>query len=111
MTAVTWDLGYLNSAILFAILIAFVTLAHYGAAAVFGLEYRHQSSNAVLAFWLAYILTRPLGASFADWAGKPAALKGLGWGDGPVTLGLTLLIVGFVWLLAATRVDIDPKQG
>ena len=44
--------------------------------------YRLLGWNAILSFWTAYVLTRPLGASFADWIGKPANLSGLGWGDG-----------------------------
>ena len=108
-TAVTWHLGYLDSAVLFAVVIVLVTLAHFGATAVSSLKNREQSRNAVLAFWLAYILTRPLGASIADWTGKSSSFGGLGWGDGTVTLGLTVLIVGFVWFLAATRVDIEHE--
>ena len=80
MTAVTLDLGYLDLAILFAVLIALVTAAHYAAKGILGLERRHQSRNAVLAFWLAYVVTRPLGASFADWTGKAPTFGGLGGG-------------------------------
>ena len=110
MTAVTLHLGYLDSGILFAGLIALVTAAHYAAKGVLDLEHRQQSRNAVLAFWLAYIITRPLGASFADWTGKAPGFGGLGWGDGTVTLGLSALIIGFVWFLAATRIDVEDKH-
>ena len=87
-----------------------VTAAHYGAKGVLDLGHRQQSRNAVLAFWLAYIITRPLGASFADWTGKAPSFGGLGWGDGTVTLGLSVLIVGFVWFLAATRIDVEDNR-
>jgi uncharacterized membrane-anchored protein len=110
MTAVTLRLGFLASGILFAGLIALVTAAHYAAKAVLDPEHPHQSRNAVLAFWLAYIITRPLGASFADWTGKAPSFGGLGWGDGTVTIGLSLLIVAFVWLLAATRFDNEDER-
>ena len=110
MTAVTLHLGYLNSGLLFAGLIALVTAAHYAAKGVLDLEYRQQSRNAVLAFWFAYIMTRPLGASFADWAGKAQGFGGLGWGDGVVTLVLSAMIVGFVWFLAVTRLDIEDEH-
>ena len=70
MTAVTFGLGYLSSGILFAGLIALVAALHYGVKAIMSSEHHPQSANVVLAFWLAYILTRPLGASFADWAGN-----------------------------------------
>ncbi|MFX8079174.1 hypothetical protein ABTK74_20525, partial [Acinetobacter baumannii] len=49
-----------------------------------------------LAFWFAYIVTRPLGASFADWLGVSHARGGLALGPGPVSLVLALLIVAFV---------------
>ena len=109
MTAVTLHLGYLDSGVLFASLIALVTAAHYAAKGLLDLEHWQQSRNAVLAFWLAYVITRPLGASFADWTGKAPGFGGLGWGDGTVTLGLSVLIIGFVWFLAATRIDVEDK--
>ena len=43
--------------------------------------------NAVLAFWAAYVLTRPVGASFADWFGQPEVRGGLGLGSGRVAAG------------------------
>ena len=64
----------------------------------------------ILSFWFAYLVTRPLGASFADWMGKPKADGGLGWGQGTVSLVLTALIVGFVWYLAATRKDVSRRR-
>jgi uncharacterized membrane-anchored protein len=107
MTAITLKLGYFSSGVLFAILIAIVTITHYAVGAFLTAKHRHLSRNAVLAFWLAYILTRPLGASFADWMGKAQSLGGLGWGDGLVTLGLTILIVGFVVFLTFTHKDVE----
>ena len=64
----------------------------------------------ILSFWFAYVVTRPLGASFADWMGKPKADGGLGWGQGTVSLVLTALIVGFVWYLAVTRKDVSRRR-
>ncbi len=107
MTASTLGLGYLTSGIVFAILIVLVAIAHYIAKGVLSAAHERQSRNAVLAFWLAYILTRPLGASFADWMGKSASIGGLGWGDGTVALGLTVLIICFVAYLSITRVDVE----
>lgn len=90
MTATTLHLGYLASGFLFLGLIALPLLAYW----LFDLD-------AVLAFWLAYILTRPLGASFADWAGVSHVRGGLGWGTGPVSFSLLVLIVLLVvWLTA-----------
>ena len=71
LTAYTLHLGFLASGILFAVVIAVPALAH-----------RFARLDAVVAFWLAYIVTRPLGASFADWMGVPHDLSGLNWGQG-----------------------------
>jgi uncharacterized membrane-anchored protein len=98
MTAITLHLGYLASGVMFAVLIAIPAVGHWQ----FGL-------NEVLAFWFAYILTRPLGASFADWMAVPASRGGLGLGYGPVSLGLAILIVGFVAYLTVTRTDVRAE--
>jgi len=98
LTAATLGLGYFSSGVLFAILFAVPALAYR----LFGL-------NEVFAFWFAYIMTRPLGASFADWFGKPI-LGGLGLGDTKVALVLTILIVGFVGYLTVTRKDMKGEQ-
>jgi uncharacterized membrane-anchored protein len=90
MTASTLGLGYFGSGILFAILIAIPAIG-----------WRWFSMNAILAFWIAYVLTRPLGASFADWVGRPHALGGLGVGTGLVSLGLSIVIVVIVGYLQA----------
>ncbi|GAA3075711.1 hypothetical protein GCM10020000_71240 [Streptomyces olivoverticillatus] len=62
------------------------------------------------AFWSAYILTRPLGASFADWMGVPAGRGGVGWGTGPVTLALLVPIIALVSYLAVSRKDTPAEQ-
>ncbi|MFD0328601.1 hypothetical protein ACFQZC_11135 [Streptacidiphilus monticola] len=87
LTAGTLGWGYLASGVVFAVVIAVPALAHWK----LGL-------NAVFAFWFAYIVTRPLGASFADWMAAPHEHTGLGWGYGPVTAVWTVLIVLFVLL-------------
>jgi len=98
MTAITLHLGYFASGVMFIILIAIPALAYWK----FGM-------NEILAFWFAYILTRPLGASFADWIGKPHNASGLGVGTGLVSIYLTILIVGFVGYLTVTRKDVKSK--
>jgi len=98
MTASTLKLGYFASFVLFAVLFALPGLAYW----LFGL-------NEIVAFWFAYIMTRPLGASFADWLGKPY-LGGLGLNDGKVALVLTILIIGFVGYLTVTRKDMKGEQ-
>ena len=94
LTAFTLHLGYLTSTVLFA-----------GAIAVPALAYWCGWLGAVPAFWSAYVLTRPLGASLADWLGKPAGLHGLGYGDGTVTLVATAVIVALVAHLVVTGRD------
>jgi uncharacterized membrane-anchored protein len=107
MTATTLHLGYFSSGVIFAILIAIVAAAHYIVKGILSAEHKHQSHNAVLAFWLAYILTRPLGASFADWMGVSPARSGLGWGTGPVSLVLLILIICLVAYVTVTKVDVE----
>jgi len=98
MTAITLHLGYLYSGIFFTIIFFLPFFA-----------YRKFGLNEVFAFWFAYILTRPLGASFADWIGKPQLLSGLGVGTGTVSVILTILIIGLVGYLTVTRKDIKNK--
>ncbi len=98
LTAATLGLGYFSSGILFAILFAIPALAYW----LFRL-------NAIFAFWFAYIMTRPLGASFADWFGKPI-LGGLGLGDTWVSLVLTILIVIFVGYVTVTHKDVKGEH-
>ncbi len=98
LTAVTMHLGYLLSAVLFAVLIAIPAIG-----------YRWLGWNPILTFWSAYVLTRPLGASVADWLGKPKSLGGLGWGDGPVAFALTGMIAILVAYLAITRRDVQGR--
>jgi uncharacterized membrane-anchored protein len=76
LSADNWGLGNLASGAMFVVLIAVPAIAH-----------RWLGLNAVTAFWVAYILTRPLGASFADWMGMPFRRGGLGLGM-PLTTGL-----------------------
>lgn len=85
MTASTLGLGYFMSGLLFAVLFALPTVAYW-----------RLGLNEIGAFWFAYILTRPLGASFADWIGRPRDLGGVGFGTGQISLILAVLIMGFV---------------
>lgn len=94
MTAATLGLGYLLSGVLFAILFIIPAIGYWK----FGW-------NEIFSFWFAYVITRPLGASFADYFGKPI-LGGLGLGDAQVSVVLTLLIIIFVAYLTVTRKDI-----
>lgn len=62
-------------------------------------------ANAVLAFWLAYILTRPLGANLGDWMGFPTSEGGLGLGVGATSIIFLVAILGTVIYLTIARVD------
>ena len=81
-----------------------------GAIAVPGLAWWRGSLNPIVAFWSAYVITRPLGASVVDWLGKLPGQTGLGWGDGTVS-GLALpVFVALVVYTAVTRRDIQPHR-
>ena len=78
--------GYALSAVMFGAVIAIITLAHY-----------RFKLNAVLAFWLAYILTRPFGASMGDLLSQPVNVGGLGLG----TVGTSGVFLGAIVILIA----------
>jgi uncharacterized membrane-anchored protein len=88
LTADQLGLGFVGSIVLFAVLMTVPALGHW-----------QLRLNAVAAFWFAYILTRPLGASIADWLSKPARHGGVGYGDGPVAAAL---LTAFAVALAVT---------
>ncbi len=92
LAATTLHLGYLASGVLFAVVIAIPAVA-----------FRWRRLNAVIAFWFAYIVTRPLGASFADWMGVSHARGGLAWGTGPVSAVLAGIIVVLVSVISVRR--------
>ncbi len=99
LTATTFGLGYLASGLLFAAVIAIPAFGYW-----------RLRWNAIFCFWFAYVATRPLGASFADWMGKPKSAGGLGLGDGPVALALTIVIFCLVAFLAITRRDVQTAR-
>ena len=94
LLAESMALGYTISAFGFAAVIAVITLGFY----VFKL-------NAITAFWLAYILTRPLGASLGDLLSQPVANGGLGFGTVGTSAIFLIAIFGLVSFLTISRVD------
>jgi uncharacterized membrane-anchored protein len=86
--------GYWATALIVALLIAAITVSHM----IFG-------ANAVLAFWIAYVLTRPLGASLGDGLSQPRADGGLGLGTTWTSVLFLVTIVVVVTYLAVTRRD------
>ncbi|HZQ81951.1 MAG TPA: hypothetical protein VFB25_08250 [Gaiellaceae bacterium] len=95
-TATSLNLGYLSSAILFSVVILLPLLAH-----------RLLALNAIAAFWMSYVVTRPLGASYADYISKPRALSGIAFGDGQTAIVFALAVLVLVIYLALVRPDIQ----
>lgn len=98
-TAVTLRLGFLASGVFFAVAIVLPGLAHW-----------KLRLNSVVAFWISYVLTRPLGASFADYASKPHTLGGANLGNGPTAAACFLAVAALVMYLAVVRPDIQPAH-
>jgi uncharacterized membrane-anchored protein len=96
MSAYTLHFGWFTSGLLFTVIFAIPLVARR----VLGLQ-------EVVAFWFAYIVTRPLGASYADWLGVPKSLGGLNFGRGTVSIALTLAIIAWVAYLWVTKVDVE----
>lgn len=95
MTATTLHIGYLGSGFMFLGLIAIPWLGH-----------RYLGLNEVFAFWMAYVLTRPLGASFADWMAVEHSRGGLGLGAGGASLILAAVVYLCIRRLAKTKIDV-----
>jgi uncharacterized membrane-anchored protein len=95
-TAITLNLGYFSSVVLFFVVIMIPAVA-----------WRGLGLNAVVAFWSAYVVTRPLGASVADWVSKSPSVSGLGFGDGRTALVTTVAVAIGVAYLAVTRTGIQ----
>ena len=66
--------------------------------------------NAIFAFWFAYVVTRPIGASFADSISKPKDTSGLGFGDVETAAVITLLVVILVVYTSLARFDIQSPD-
>ncbi|MDX2546481.1 hypothetical protein ACOT81_36655 [Streptomyces sp. WI04-05B] len=92
-------LGYWVSALLFALAIAAVAVARFA----LGL-------NAVWSFWIAYVLTRPLGASMGDYLSQPTGDGGLGMGTVVTSVLFLAVILGLVVFLAVTRKDVTERE-
>jgi uncharacterized membrane-anchored protein len=94
LTAEKLNVGYLNSALLFGSLIAIVAVAHF-----------RLKLNAVVAFWIAYVLTRPLGASIGDYMSQPTHAGGLNLGTTGTSAIFLTAILGLVVYLSVTKTD------
>ncbi|MGN6664357.1 MAG: COG4705 family protein [Solirubrobacterales bacterium] len=99
LTAVTLGIGYFGSILLFAAVIAVPAIGYF-----------RLGWNPILSFWFAYVVTRPLGASVADWLAVSHARGGLALGTGPVSLVFAAAIAAFVYHLARTGRDTPSDQ-
>jgi uncharacterized membrane-anchored protein len=97
--AETLAIGYWKSALMFGAAIAVIAVAHFR----FGL-------NAVAAFWAAYVLTRPLGASIGDWLSQPTDEGGLGWGTTVTSYLFLATILAVVVYLSVTKRDVIERD-
>jgi uncharacterized membrane-anchored protein len=99
LTAIQLKIGFFDSVLLFAAIIAIPAIGWW-----------RFYMNPILAFWFAYVVTRPLGASFADWFSKPAAQTGLGLGDGTVSAIALVVFIALVAYVALTKCDIQGER-
>jgi uncharacterized membrane-anchored protein len=99
LTAEKLNVGYWKSALIFGGVIALVAGAHY-----------FLKLNAILAFWIAYILTRPLGASIGDYMSQPKADGGLALGTTVTSLIFLGTILALVVYLQLTRTDATENR-
>ncbi|MFC5452322.1 COG4705 family protein [Paenibacillus aestuarii] len=100
LTASNMHLGYFTSGIVFTCILAIPAIGFW----LFGLK-------EIIAFWFAYILTRPVGASFSDWLSATHTSGGMGYGSGPVSLVLTIFIILFVVFRGGTAAKSTKVEG
>ncbi|GAA1152211.1 COG4705 family protein [Streptomyces javensis] len=99
LVAERMDLGYWLSAVLFALAIAAIAVARFTL-----------DLNAVWSFWIAYVLTRPLGASVGDYLSQPTGDGGLGLGTVVTSVLFLAVILGLVAYLTVTRKDVIERE-
>ncbi len=98
-TATSLNLGYLDSAVLFTVVIFVPALARW-----------RLGLNGIAAFWMSYVVTRPLGASYADYISKPVRLTGRNFGDGPTAAVFAVAVLVLVVYLAIARPDLQRPR-
>ena len=90
-------LGYLQAGLIYGGIIAVVAFAYYAL-----------KMNGIVAFWLAYIVTRPMGASFGDWLSQPVPDGGLGFGTVVTSVIFLASIAGLIALMTLTGDGDEP---
>jgi uncharacterized membrane-anchored protein len=99
LTAERLSVGYWKSALLFGVIIGLVTLAHY-----------KFKLNAVISFWIAYVLTRPLGASIGDYLSQARHDGGLGLGTTVTSIIFLGAISAVIVYLTVSHDDTEPED-
>ncbi|TSE05884.1 hypothetical protein C1D09_021360 [Mesorhizobium intechi] len=99
LVAETFEMGYLQSGLMFGGVIALIALGYYVS-----------HLDAILAFWLAYILTRPLGASFGDLLSQPVEYGGLGFGTTFTSLIFLGCIAALVLYMTLKKIADDADE-
>jgi len=97
--ASTLGLGYLGSAVFFSCVILIPWAG-----------WKILNWNWIFSFWFAYVITRPVGASFADYLSKGHQVSGANFGDWQTALVLTAVVVVLVAYTAITRYDIQSPD-
>lgn len=101
LVAEQFEFGYLTTALIFAAVIAVITAAYY-----------FLNLNSILAFWLAYILTRPAGASIGDLLAQPREYGGLGFGTIVTSiLFLAIIVATVAYMTFSYEPERIPPQG
>jgi uncharacterized membrane-anchored protein len=95
-TAISLNMGYLASGFFF-----------FGVILLPALAWKRFGLNSVAAFWMAYVVTRPLGASLADYISKPSSTTGIGFGNGQTAVVFAVATFLLVSYLAIARPDIQ----
>lgn len=106
LTAEKFGLGYLTAVFIFGG-IAITAIVHYGFKGT--LDHKHESVYAILVFWIAYIFTRPLGASIGDYLSQSHANGGLDLGATTTSALFLITILVLVVYLTLTRKDEIPE--
>jgi uncharacterized membrane-anchored protein len=98
-TATSLNMGYLDSGLFFL-----------GVFLIPAVAWRWFGADSVAAFWAAYVVTRPLGASFSDWISKPQNITGLNFGNGRTAIVFAVAVLILVVYLAVARPDVQRSQ-
>lgn len=99
LVAERFDMGYLVTGLMFGGVIVAIAIAYYCL-----------RLNAILAFWLAYILTRPLGASFGDLLSQPVEYGGLGFGTTFTSILFLGCIIALVLYMTLRKSAAESEQ-